>query len=119
MLRKAFTKLFGATSDFWLDKTTKNVYSYDNLEKVLIRELDGWSLRTIALHGDLVPVAKQIVSFDALDVLIYAIRGMEKEGELVAMEQTLYDIRELTEEDLKELQTALDNLKIAAYKKKA
>lgn len=119
MLREAFTKIVGATSEFWLEKATKRVYSYDNLEKALIKHLEYWSLKTIALHEELIPVTKGALSFKAEDVLLYAIQGMAEDGELIAMEQTLYDASELTEEDLKELQTALDNLKIAAYKKKA
>lgn len=119
MLRKAFTELLGATSDFWYDKNVGEVYSYDELEGVLIKYLKYWSLKTIVLDQDLIPLTKKTAPLKADQVLLQAIQGMRDDGELITGEQTLGEINKLTEADLKELQTALDNLKIVTYGRKA
>lgn len=119
MLRKAFTKLLGVTSGFWLDANTGEVLSYDKLETVLTSYVKDWSLKAIIRDQDLIPVVRKRISFKADQVLLQAIQGMRDDGELIAGEQVLGEINKLTEADLKELQTALNNLKIIAYERKA
>ena len=119
MLRKAFTKLLGTTSDFWYDQNVGEVYSYDELEGVLVDYVECWSLETIVRDGDLTPLTKKLAPLKADRVLLQAIQGLRDDGELIPGQQAFDEINALTEEDLRELQTALDNLKIAVYERKA
>lgn len=112
MIKEVYVKRLGKTGEYWLDTNCGEIYHYSKLDEVLMDYLEDNSLNGIIKDQDLIPLEPKKVSFKAEEVLFGAIEYLSENYSSGVYADTRKQIRHLSREDLRELQTALDNLSL-------
>ena len=110
MIKEAYVEMLGKTGEYWLDRNSGEIYPYNKLDRVLMDYLKDNSLKGIVKDEDLLPLEPKKISFKAEDVLFGAVEYLSENYGSGVYVNTYREIRNLSREDLKELQTALDNI---------